>query len=518
MKLNFIISIFIIFVISSCEKQSSDLMDISQSVTNISEVAGLSDVELALTRQAVIGKKLPNPYSIDVMNEALNNLKTKSDIGDFELRATHHYIMFKPECHEHYRSLIMQDDIDLNSFPLDHEISSGWVVVNPDPAFSTNGYSHKWSYVPVERDLSDINCPYEILYDIVSLDEETTATKGTDTSQEMFRLIEEEAHSLCGMELEIVPQTKAKTTPYGNIKYYDSSYGKEVGCSGMTVRAHRLTKKAYGHCDDNGNFTCDKDFTYKWTYTIFWGRTDFEIRDGIDSKEQISLVFTNQDGPLYLNFNSLNYPDHMFHCEILRAACKYFYGEIDGLNRPPFKDELKDRIYIQAVKGRDTGGSNGFFSYVSQMNSLPYIRIFKNDANSNNKMPAAEIYFNTIHEIAHSAHWKVNPSLYYNNCHTKVKESFASGVGMHLTRKVHPTFSWEYWGNYTGVVEDLMDNDGLTSHSSVRYSENVSGFTIREIEKSIEGATTWNGWRDNIISMYPYNPSISNVNSLFTVW
>ena len=138
MKSNFIISIFIIFVISSCEKQSSDLMDISQSVTNISEVAGLSDVELALTRQAVIGKKLPNPYSIDVMNEALNNLKTKSDIGDFELRATHHYIMFKPECHEHFRSLIMQDDIDLNSFPLDHEISSGWVVVNPDPEFSTN--------------------------------------------------------------------------------------------------------------------------------------------------------------------------------------------------------------------------------------------------------------------------------------------------------------------------------------------------------------------------------------------
>ena len=55
---------------------------------------------------------------------------------------------------------------------------------------------------------------------------------------------------------------------------------------------------------------------------------------------------------------------------------------------------------------------------------------------------------------------------------------FASGVGMHLTRKVHPTFSWEYWGNYTGVVEDMMDNDGLTSHSSVRYSENVSGFIL----------------------------------------
>ena len=30
------------------------------------------------------------------MNAALKNLQTKSDIGDFELKATHHYIMFKP--------------------------------------------------------------------------------------------------------------------------------------------------------------------------------------------------------------------------------------------------------------------------------------------------------------------------------------------------------------------------------------------------------------------------------------
>ena len=168
MKTKLIIILSVIIAMTSCEKQSSDFLDFSE---NDIENTTLSDFEIALTRNAVIGKKLPNPYKVEVMNEALRNLQTKSDIGEFELKATHHYVMFKPENHEHYRSLIMQDDIDLNSFPLDHEITSGWVVVNPDPAYSTNGYSHKWTYIPVERDLSNIDCPYEILYDIVSFDE-----------------------------------------------------------------------------------------------------------------------------------------------------------------------------------------------------------------------------------------------------------------------------------------------------------------------------------------------------------
>ena len=60
--------------------------------------------------------------------------------------------------------------------------------------------------------------------------------------------------------------------------------------------------------------------------------------------------------------------------------------------------------------------------------------------------------------------------------------------------------------------------DGITSDFSHKYIENVSGLTIAEIENSIKGVTTWNGWRDNIISMYPYNSSISNVSALFSVW
>lgn len=504
-----------IFAMISCEKQPNDILDFPEN--NI-ENTTLSDFELALTRDAVIGKKLPNPYKVDVMNAALKNLQTKSDIGNLELKATHHYIMFKPENHEHYRSLIMQDDIDLNSFPLDHEISSGWVKVNPDPAYSTNGFSHKWTYVPVDRDLSNIDCPYEILYDIVSFDEETLVTKSNNISESLFNMIEQEAHSLCGMELEIIPQTKAKTTPSGNITYYDSSYGRNIGCYGMTVKAQRLAKKAYGHCDDNGNFTCDNDFTYKWTYTVFWGRTDFEIRDGSQSTEQISLVFEKQDGPLNLTFtNSNTYNNLVFPCEILRAACKYYYGDIDGLNRPPMKDDLKDRIYIQALRG--SGDYQGYFQPMSQLKSIPYIQLYEKDQKTNIRRTSSDIYWTTIHELAHASHWahdleNYNHPIMMDN----IKESYASGIAWYLTKKVHPEYIFKYDNmTYTGVVEDMIDNDGHKANDE-SIPEYVSGYSIQEVENAVYGAWTYAMWKNNLESLYPYNSTNIYLDALFDIW
>ena len=515
MKTKLIIILSAIIAMTSCEKQSSDILDFPE---NDIENTSLSAFEIALTRDAVIGKKLQNPYKVDIMNTALKNLQTKSDIGDFELKATHHYIMFKPENHEHYRSLIMQADIDLNSFPLDHEISSGWLKVNPDPAYSTNGYSHKWTYVPIDRDLSNIDCPYEILYDIVSFDEDDVATKTNDISESIFNQIEKEAHSLCGMELEEIPQTKARVTPLGNITYYDSSYGRNIGCNGMTVKAQRLTKKAYGHCNEEGDFVCDQTFAYKWTYTVFWGRTDFEIREGITDTEQISLVFEKQDGPLNLTFDTDNEYSHLvFPCEILRAACRYFYGDIDGLNRPPMKDDLKDRIYIRAVRGQ--GEEQGFFREMLSLNSIPYIWIYEKDELTNNRRTSADIYWTTLHELAHASHWGNDFDTFMDPMMTdKVKDSYANGIAWYLTEDVHPGYKYKTDNlQYTGLVQDIIDSDG-TKVNNDNISEYVSGYSIKEVENAVYGAWTLIMWQNNLLRLYPNNPTEGYVPSLFELW
>lgn len=65
MKTKLIIILSAIIAMTSCEKQSSDILDFPE---NDIENTTLSDFEIALTRDAVIGKKLPNPYKVDVMN------------------------------------------------------------------------------------------------------------------------------------------------------------------------------------------------------------------------------------------------------------------------------------------------------------------------------------------------------------------------------------------------------------------------------------------------------------------
>ncbi len=500
-------------IIIACEQE--DVITTSDNL-NIESVENSISLEQILSQKMSIGKKLPNPYSVSIMQSALENVKrkTKTNISIDSIYPTHHYVMFKPSCHNHYRALIMDDDLDINPYPLDHEIEGGWVVVDPDPRYSTNGYQHKWAYVPIDKDLSTIDCPYEILYDICCPDEE--CTKSSTLFMENFKMIEEEAHRLCGLKMEPLLSTKATSvTPHGRITYRDSSLHKYIGCYGMSVKARRLTKSSYGHCDDEGYFECDKSFKYKWTYTVFFGRTDFETRRDTET-EPVSLVFDGYHSALNLQFaKNTSYEDCIFYCEILRAACKYFYGEIDGLRRPPYKDELEDRIYLEAIRGLapDGGYTNGFFQPYTTLNSIPYIRIYRD--NYLGRRSSGEIYWTTIHELAHSSHWKQDV-VSFLSANLKVVESYATGIAWYLTKKLYPAYNRTYDSTYTGIIQDLLDNDGIKGTSSI--PENVSDYSILEVESSVIGVRTWNEWRDNIIQLYPYNPTISNVSNLFSLW
>lgn len=49
--------------------------------------------------------------------------------------------------------------------------------------------------------------------------------------------------------------------------------------------------------------------------------------------------------------------------------------------------------------------------------------------------------------------------------------------------------------------------------------ENVKEIPIRkEIEDAVMGAETWNEWQNNMLYLYPYNPTITNVQPLFALW
>ena len=111
----------------------------------------------------------------------------------------------------------------------------------------------------------------------------------------------------------------------------------------------------------------------------------------------------------------------------------------------------------------------------------------------------------------------------YNKGDGKVVESWARGVQWELTRMIYP----DYLGrerrtnDYTLVVADLIDNSytektnyGFGYYSSDGLKDQVSGYTIRQIEDALIGQRTWNSWRDNIIKKHA-NPTEKYLNKLF---
>lgn len=65
---------------------------------------------------------------------------------------------------------------------------------------------------------------------------------------------------------------------------------------------------------------------------------------------------------------------------------------------------------------------------------------------------------------------------------------------------------------------DLIDNynQRFSQHANCP-ADNVSGYTIKQLESSLYGATNWNKWRDNIKNQHT-NLTSGNVDELFDNW
>jgi hypothetical protein len=137
-----------------------------------------------------------------------------------------------------------------------------------------------------------------------------------------------------------------------------------------------------------------------------------------------------------------------------------------------------------------------------------------------------QIYGTTIHELAHASHWDMGSSD-YNNTSLIVKESWARGVQWALTRLEYPTYSISYSRlDYTGIVQDFIDGNKTTSSSyhskydtySVKtYSDQVIGYSIRQIEDALKGKRNWDDWKTNIKSKYS-NGTKDNLDAAFNYW
>ena len=507
---------------ASCDNKDS--MELS-----CPESASFYEISSAELTYAIVGEQIPNPLSLDIVKDAFSQLdyKTRAGYSAEDIVATHHYVAFKPGNDDEFCCIKATDDIDLFSYPLDYEVSDGFVV--PDQRFMTGEFPYQWAYVPVEYDLSAIKCPYDILYDIWSPE---TGTKSSEQFPEFLNAaIEEKAYELCGQPLEKVMETKAgKVTPSGRVVFYDKDSGTYRGVEGLSIKTARATHSSYTHCDRNGYFVSSGSFRYAFTYEIHFSRTDFEIREN-GTKTEVIYKYSNYKGSLDKSYAD---SESCFYANISRAAIVYYYGNIYGLRRPPMRSDKSYRLVIQA---QNSSNGNVAGSHYVKDNWIfpdrPIVKIYKLRSN-NSERPTWLIHATMIHELAHASHWRSNSK--FDETSTELVESFAMGVEWFLSKNEYQSYIPDYTRqSYTGIIQDLIDGYGykysvysatwingeyLQNQGSAElgYYDKVTGFTAPELEEMVRSSTSWNEFQSRVLSSPKAEGQQQAISESFTYW
>ena len=265
---------------------------------------------------------------------------------------------------------------------------------------------------------------------------------------------------------------------------------------GVEVKARRWFTTHKGTTNSQGYYSCDGTFKRDANYSIDWDRHNFSIRSG--TVGQASYNGPKKDGDWNLDIKG---DKSQYYAQIFRAAHHYYYKDIAGLRRPPENEFLKPQMKIAAIY--EENGSNGnCAAWRRTLGILSWIKIYNPQHNSQ------EIYGTVIHELSHASHWDMD-HWNYNHTEEKVIESWARGVQWSLTSMVYSDYHPKYFGNYTGIVEDMIDG--------VEGYDQVSGYTILQIENSIKGQNHWDSWKDNILNKYN-NETENNLSDLFSYW
>ncbi len=311
------------------------------------------------------------------------------------------------------------------------------------------------------------------------------------------------------------PKTKVtiKTPIYGTPV---TKPGKYIPLRGAQVLMRQWFTVRQGITDQNGYFKTSS-VRGSARYILQWERYEYSIRNGwISQAETRGPKLKKQGWYLHIKGGTAEYYGH-----IHRAAHHYYYGNIKGLRQPPknsfWKTQTKIRAYLQS--GGDCGSSSNSAGCHSSgwraFGLYSPIKIYTYQS------PTIQTYATTIHELTHSSHWNMNRSA-FRSSESKVKESWARGVQWELTRMIYP----DYRGgatilpNYTQVVVDMIDDDFKTTQPSTNRGhhnstkDQVSGYTIKQIEDALNGQKNWNSWRDNIKNKYN-NPTESHLDKLF---
>lgn len=526
----------------------------------------ISDIDQKYMTQ--LGNKLDNPYAVETMQRALNNLKSsgsnkRATNEDIEISTTHLYIKFKPENEEELAILKRDSTLNLYEYPLDYEIVKEGDFYH-DPSIPLDKPTYQYTAVKVDKNLPDA-VAYEVLAELFIPDEEKDDEQANErlASKEWVEELVNEALRITGNledDLNYNARIEAsKWRPAGRVRVWDNRAGRYVPVVDAEVRAKRWFTVHKGTTNAQGNYSCDGTFKRVADYSIKWEKYQFSVRSGTFGQAELSKsnLKGNWNPDLGTSGTVVN-NSQQYYALIFQAARDYYYGSRFGLSSPPRNSTWHPQVKIAAdVSARQNEKPSHAAMYARTGGILPsiYIRTYGD--------PADRVYAVTAHELAHAAHWDMDRNafrslvigygVFGNESKEAVVESWANGVEWQFAqeryRNLFGIAGYEYEGTlingiwingnyqeqrlagfttrpndliYTSIVVDMIDNENQRftrgHNGSIAFPQDrVSGYSILQIEQGLRGATSWNEWRNNMINRHN-NPTEGSINELFSNW
>jgi hypothetical protein len=518
--------------LGSCERDDT----MSQTELN-NEFASESDGLI------VLGKKLENPYTVENMQKAYDNLSKENKLkSTFQIETTDLYVRFAPANEEEWQ-LLRADSLELFDMPLDYELEEGGTFYQ-DQEIAADQITWQYTVVPVNYNFSEIK--HEVLAELFLQDEEeddvnTEMTKSGLMENDDWANLEDESLKITGNydpdDYTEEGSLKRRWRPSGQIKVEDDYMGV-IPLAGVRVVVKRWFKWKHDITDKNGKFSTRKFRSKRVKYGIKWERRDFDIRSGSYGQAWYSFVKKKKKAWNLTIYRSST-PKSWLYAHIHRAAITYFYDYGKwGLTPPPRRKGIKKLKHRLHIAGKDKSGRSHYFNFNRFIWSAQVV-VYSKDK-SGRKEDSRDVFGHTIHELAHVVHWSMGYSTgqYVLDALTsdpKLPESWAVGVEWKVTNDIYNKDFYNIYEEqyqemsisaikenkgYTPLVIDLIDNENQKEikGSSAYPDDKVSGYTLSELEKALPGALgSWWRWRTRIKEKYN-NPTEQHVDYLFRTY
>lgn len=451
----------------------------------------------------VLGNPIKDPYKYSNMVDAAMAISQ----GLPEIVPTGKYVKVLVREQEEWDALMEDTTIVWFDYPLEYEIAdTGCYYYDssiPDSTFWLYGVVPpndsillKDNCVPIYDVFIPQDCPYYNLY------------------EQKYELLEKKSYELCGYIDEVIEfeELKPKSTsdywrPSATISVWDDVSCSDIPLQGVRVKANRGTYTARMVTDANGMCSAAKRFRYRVNYSLDWYRKNWRIVIGNNNK---STFITGPFSRSRWNLEISNGPD-LARATIHRAALLAKFSSLWTIHSP---------YGCSAKKIRYNHSSN--FGVVGSSNCKPGginfhgadIIIWGYDG-YDNPFETDDILAGTIHELTHWSHRRYLGSSSFSLVQPCISESWAFCVEWYIMTHLYPNSfgphgykdghqTWlanvpNHFGNYTPVFVDLMDSYNQRQTSSDYCNDNISGYTLAEIQGRFIHAFTFTALRTELL-------------------